>query len=67
MLESEFWALYRGGRTARNFLEDALFYEGTEKWQKNMNIALLSQGLLSTIVAKYVAQIFIIMHQVQSR
>ena len=33
-----------------NFEKDALFYEGTEKWQKNMNIALLSQGLLSMIV-----------------
>ena len=35
--------LYRvgGGRTARN---DALFKEGTEKWQKNMIIAVVSQA-----------------------
>ena len=39
-----------GGRTARNFENDALFLEGTEKWQKNMNIAVLSQGLLSRVV-----------------
>ena len=34
-----------GGELQENFQKDALFYEGTEKWQKNMNIALLSQGL----------------------
>ena len=33
-----------------NFENDARFQEGTEKWQKNMNIAVLSQGLLSRIV-----------------
>ena len=31
--------------------KDALFYERTERWRTNMNIALLSQGLLSIIVA----------------
>ena len=44
--------LYRlWGELQENFEKDALFYEGTEKWQKNMNSAVLSQGLLSTIVA----------------
>ena len=31
--------------------KDALFHEETQKWQKNMNTALLSQGRLSMIVA----------------
>ena len=45
--------LYRVGvkRTAKKIEKDALFYEGTEKWKKNMNSAALSKGLLSTIVA----------------
>ena len=30
--------------------KDALFYEGTQKLQNNMNTALWSQGLLSMIV-----------------
>ena len=36
--------LYRvgEGELQDNFEEDALFYEETEKWQKNMNIAVLS-------------------------
>ena len=33
------------GELQENFEKDALFEEGTEKWQKNMNIAVLSQGL----------------------
>ena len=37
------------GELQENFEKNALFYEGTEKWQKNMNIALLSQRLLSMI------------------
>ena len=32
------------------FKKDALFYEGTQKLQKIINTALLSQGLLSRIV-----------------
>ena len=32
-----------------NFEKDALFYEGAQEWQKNMNNAVLSQGLLSMI------------------
>ena len=41
--------LYRWGEgeEQENFEKDAPFYEGTQKWQKNMNIALLSQRLLS--------------------
>ena len=44
--------LYRvgEGELQDNFEEDALFYHETEKGQKNMNIAVLSQGLLSRIV-----------------
>ena len=38
------------GELQENFEKDACFYEGTQKWQKNMNTALLSQGLLSMIV-----------------
>ena len=38
------------GELQENFKKGALFYEGSEKWQKNMNIAVLSQGLLSMIV-----------------
>ena len=38
------------GELQENFQKDAPFYEGTQKWQKNMNIALLSEGLLSMIV-----------------
>ena len=37
------------GELQENFEKGALFYEGTEKWQKIMNNALLSQGLLSMI------------------
>ena len=40
------------GELQENFEKGALFYEGTQKWQKSMNTALLSQGLLSTIVVK---------------
>ena len=40
-----------GGQTAKKIEKDALFYEGSEKWKKNMNSAALSKGLLSTIVA----------------
>ena len=40
----------REGERQENSEKDALFYEGTQKWQKNMNIALLSQGLLSVMV-----------------
>ena len=38
------------GELQDNFEKDALFYEGTEKWQKYMNIAVLSQGLFHRIV-----------------
>ena len=41
---------WREGELQGNFGKDALFEEGTDKWQKNMNIAVLSQGLLSRIV-----------------
>ena len=39
--------LYRvgWGELQENFEKDALFKEGTDKWQKNMNTAVLSQGL----------------------
>ena len=44
-----FWVstLYRvgEGEVQENFENDALFKEGTEKWHKNMPIAILSQGL----------------------
>ena len=33
-----------------NFEKYALFWEGTEKWQKNMNFVVLSRGVLSRIV-----------------
>ena len=33
-----------------NFEKDALFYEGTQNDRINMNIALLSHGLLSMII-----------------
>ena len=44
--------LYRvgEGELQENFEKDALFYEGTQKWQKTVNIAVLSQGLLFMIV-----------------
>ena len=45
--------LYRvvgGGRNGRIFRKDALFYEGTQNREKNMNTALLSQGRLSMIL-----------------
>ena len=32
-----------------NFEKNALSKEGTKKWQKNVNIAVLPQGLLSRI------------------
>ena len=38
------------GELQENLQKDAPFWEGTEKWQKNMNISVLSQGLLSRIV-----------------
>ena len=38
-----------------NFEKDALFYGGTQKWEKNMNIALLSKGLLSMIAGVFAA------------
>ena len=38
------------GELQENFEKDALFYEGTQKWQKTVNIAVLSQGLLFMIV-----------------
>ena len=51
-----FWGGGGGGGGGENvqesFEKDALFCEGTQKWQKNMNTALLSQELLSTIVVK---------------
>ena len=34
-----------------NFEKDALSYEGTKKWQKNNDTAVLSQGLLSMVEA----------------
>ena len=37
------------GELQENFEKGALFYEGTEKWQKNMNNAVLPQRLLSMI------------------
>ena len=39
------------GELQENFKKDARFYEGTQKWQNNMNTALLSQRLLSMNVA----------------
>ena len=45
-----------GEELQENFEKDALFYEGTEKWQKNMNTALLFQGLSSMIVVKTIAE-----------
>ena len=38
------------GELQENFENDALFLEGTEKWRKNLHIAVLSQGFLSRIV-----------------
>ena len=38
------------GDLQENLEKDALFFEGTQKLQKNVNTAFLSQGLLSTIV-----------------
>ena len=38
------------GDLQENLEKDALFYEGTQKLQKNVNTAFLSQGLVSTIV-----------------
>ena len=38
------------GKLQAIFEKDALFYDGTQKLQKIMNTALLSQGLLSRIV-----------------
>ena len=38
------------GEIEEYFEKDALFYEGTQNREKNMNTALLSQGLLSMIV-----------------
>ena len=37
------------GEPQENFEKDALFYDGTQKLQQIMNIALLSQGFLSRI------------------
>ena len=47
-----FSTLYRveGGRTEREFRKGCIVLWGNPEWQKNMNIALLSQGLLCTIV-----------------
>ena len=42
---STFYRVGGKGELQENFEKDALFYEGAQKWQKNMNIALLSQGL----------------------
>ena len=39
------------GEMQENFEKDALSYEGTEKWQKNNDTAVLSQGLLSMVEA----------------
>ena len=44
------------GELQKNFEKDALFYEGTQKWQKIMNIALLSEGPLSMIVIIIIIQ-----------
>ena len=41
------------GELQENSEKGTLFYEETEKWRKNMNIAVLSQGLLSMIVGKW--------------
>ena len=45
--------LYRvgGGKTAGKFRKGCTVLWGNPEWQKNMNIAALSQGLLSMIVA----------------
>ena len=43
------------GELQENFEKGALFYDGTEKWQKNMNNAVLSQGLLSMIEVEKLA------------
>ena len=44
--------LYRvgGGELQENFIKVALYHEGTQKLQKILNTALLSEGLLSMIV-----------------
>ena len=41
---------WQQGDLQENLEKDALFYEGTQKLQKNVNTAFLSQGLVSTIV-----------------
>ena len=41
------------GELQDNFDKDVPFYEGTQKWQKNMISAVLSQGLLSKIVSQF--------------
>ena len=50
--EFQFCIGWGGENVQETFEKDALFCEGTQKWQKNMNTTLLSQGLLSTIVVK---------------
>ena len=41
---------WQQGDLQENLEKDALFYEGTQKLQKNVHTAFLSQGLVSTIV-----------------
>ena len=41
---------WQQGDLQENLEKDALFYEGTQKLQKNVNTAFLSQGLVSAIV-----------------
>ena len=48
--EFQLYIVWGEGELQENFEKDALFFEGTQKWQKNMNIALLSEGLSSMIV-----------------
>ena len=40
---------WQQGDLQENLEKDAQFYEGTQKLQKNVNTAFLSQGLVSTI------------------
>ena len=48
--ECQFCLGWREGELKENVGKDALFYEVTQKLQKIMNTAFLSQGLLSMIV-----------------
>ena len=51
--EFQLCVVWGEGELKENFEKDALFHEGTEKWQKNLNVALLSQKRLTMIVALF--------------